>query len=190
MFRHRQVCGDRRQARGDFGSGGERLGGHYRGGGRGGRLGRVFDHGDLRYVLLHLIAEKPRHGYELIKAIEEQFGGAYSPSPGVIYPTLTLLEELGYLHPESAEGTRKLYSITAEGTAFLNANRPLVDAILGRMAEVSRAYGGGPAPEIRRAVHNLRLALSIRLRRGPLDLGQVRTIVDALDRVAGEIERS
>src|SRR4029077_9398486 len=203
MSRQRQSCGDRRQARGDFGFGGERLGGHHRGGGRGGAVGRVFlprglryllgrffDHGDLRYVLLHLIAEKPRHGYELIKAIEEQFGGAYSPSPGVVYPTLTLLEELGYLRPESAEGTRKLYSITEEGTAFLNANRPLVDAILGRIPEVSRAYGGGPAPEIRRAVHNLRLALSIRLGRGPLEPGQVRAIVDALDRVAGEIERS
>ena len=190
MFRHRRICGERRQARGDFGFGDERRGGHYRGGGRSGRPGRVFDHGDLRYVLLHLIAERPRHGYELIKAIEEQFGGAYSPSPGVIYPTLTLLEELGYVRPEAAEGTRKLYSITAEGTAFLSANRPLVDAILGRMAEASRAYGGGPAPEIRRAMHNLRLALWIRLRRGPLDTTQVRAIVDALDRVAGEIERS
>src|SRR5713226_3765209 len=134
MFRHRQIFGDRRQARGDFGFGGERLGRHYRGGGRGGRLGRVFDHGDLRYVLLHLIAERPRHGYELIKEIEEQFGGTYSPSPGVIYPTLTLLEELGYLRSETAGGTRRLYSITGEGTAFLEANRALVDSILGRMA--------------------------------------------------------
>ena len=66
--------------------------------GHGGRsgLGRFFAHGDLRLVILHLIAEKPRHGYEIIKAIEEQVGGAYSPSPGVIYPTLTLLEEIGY----------------------------------------------------------------------------------------------
>src|SRR6266853_6304574 len=180
MIKHRHAGGGRRHARGGFALGGGRFGAHHRGGGPGGRLGRVFDHGDLRYVLLHLIAEKPRHGYELIKAIEEQFGGAYSPSPGVIYPTLTLLEELGYLRPESAEGTRKLYSITEEGTAFLSANRPLVDAILGRMAEVSRAYDGGPAPEIRRAVHNLRLALSIRLGQGPLEAGQVRTIVDAL----------
>jgi DNA-binding PadR family transcriptional regulator len=190
LFRHRRICGERRQARDDFGFGGERRGDHYRGAGRGGRLGRVFDHGDLRYVLLHLIAEKPRHGYELIKAIEEQFGGTYSPSPGVVYPTLTLLEELGYVRPEAVEGTRKLYSITAEGTAFLSANRALVDAILGRMAEASRTYGGAPAPEIRRAMHNLRLALWIRLRRGPLDTAQVRAIVDALDRVAGEIERS
>src|SRR5436189_4700537 len=141
MFRHRQIFGDRRQARGDFGFGGERGGDHYRGGGRGGRLGRVFDHGDLRYVLLHLIAEKPRHGYELIKAIEEQFGGAYSPSPGVIYPTLTLLEELGYIRPDAAAGSRKQFTITPEGTAFLAENRAVVDQIFARMAEVTRAYG-------------------------------------------------
>ncbi len=190
MFRHPHPHGhgDRRHAHGGFGHGGGRFGGH-RGGGRGGRVARVFDHGDLRYVLLHLIAEKPRYGYELIKAIEEQVGGMYSPSPGVIYPTLTLLEELGYLQPEIAEGTRKLYSITGEGAAFLAANRALVDAILGRMAEISRVYAGGPAPEIRRAMQNLEQALSIRLGKGPLDTAQLRTITEALDRVAGEIER-
>ncbi len=188
MLRHPHGHGERRHAHGGFGHGGGRFGGH-RGGGRGGRVARVFDHGDLRYVLLHLIAEKPRYGYELIKAIEEQVGGMYSPSPGVIYPTLTLLEELGYLRPETAERTRKLYSITGEGAAFLAANRALVDAILGRMAEISRTYAGGPAPEIRRALHNLEQALSIRLAKGPLDTAQVRAITEALDRVAGEIER-
>jgi DNA-binding PadR family transcriptional regulator len=187
MFRHLHPHGGRRHARGVFGHEVGRFGHHH--GGRDRRSGRVFDHGDLRYVLLHLIAEKPRHGYELIKAIEEQLGGTYSPSPGVIYPTLTLLEELGYLRPETAEGTRKLYSITEEGTVFLAANRALVDAILGRMAEFSRAYAGGPAPEIRRALHNLELALSIRLGKGPPDAAQVRAITDALDRVASEIEQ-
>ena len=186
---HPHGHGERRHAHGGFGHGGGRFGGH-RGGGRGGRVARVFDHGDLRYLLLHLIAKKPRYGYELIKAIEEQVGGMYSPSPGVIYPTLTLLEELGYVRPEIAEGTRKLYSITEEGTAFLAANRALVDAILGRMAEVSRVYAGGPAPEIRRAMQNLEQALSIRLGKGPLDAAQLRAITEALDRVAGEIERS
>ena len=190
MFRHRRVCGERRQARGDFEFGGERRGDHYRGAGRGGRLGRFFDHGDLRYVLLHLIAEKPRHGYELIKAIEEKFGGMYSPSPGVVYPTLTHLEELGHLRAEAGGGTKKLYSITEEGTNFLAANQPLVDAISDRMAEASRAYGGGPPPEVRRAMHNLEMALSIRLGRGPLDTEQLRRITEALDRAAGEIERS
>ncbi len=185
FFRH-EACHGRRHARGGFGL----WGGHHWRGGFGGRAGRFFDQGDLRFVLLHFISEKPRHGYELIKAIEEKFGGMYSPSPGVIYPTLTLLEELGYVRSETGGGTKRLYAITEEGSAFLEANRALVDAVLGRMAEASRAYGGGPPPEILRAVQNLRLALSIRLRKGPLNADQLRAITDALDRVAAEIERT
>src|ERR1700732_1421526 len=85
---------------------------HTRGGWRG---GRVFDHGDLRLLILQLVAEKPRHGYELIKAIEEQLGGSYSPSPGVIYPTLTMLEELGYATVAApSDGGKKLYTVTPE----------------------------------------------------------------------------
>jgi DNA-binding PadR family transcriptional regulator len=173
-----------------------RFGGHHHerhqhGGGRGGgRLGRVFDQGDLRYVLLGLIAEAPRHGYELIKAIEEKFGGMYSPSPGVIYPTLTLLEELGYIRPETPEGTRKQYVITPEGSAFLAAHQAVVDQIFARMAEIGQAYAGGPAPEIRRAMQNLEAALTIRLGRGPLSPGEVSAVTAILDRTAGEIERS
>jgi DNA-binding PadR family transcriptional regulator len=156
----------------------------------GGRMRRVFDQGDLRYVLLRLIADSPRHGYELIKAIEEKFGGTYSPSPGVIYPTLTLLEELGYIRPESAEGARKQYAITPEGTGFLAVNQAVVDQIFARMAEIGRAYAGGPAPEIRRAMQNLEAALTIRLGRGPLVEGEVGAITAILDHAAGEIERS
>ncbi len=157
---------------------------------RGGRMRRVFDQGDLRYVLLRLIAESPRHGYELIKAIEEKFGGTYSPSPGVIYPTLTLLEELGYIRPESTEGTRKQYVVTPEGTAFLAANQAVVDQIFARMAEIGQAYAGGPAPEICRAMQNLEAALTIRLGRGPLGAEEVRAVTAILDGAAGEVERS
>jgi DNA-binding PadR family transcriptional regulator len=186
MFVHRQ---GERHARGSmFGIGGGRFGGHRHGGG--GRIGRFFDHGDLRYVLLALIAEQPRHGYELIKAIEENFGGAYSPSPGVIYPTLTLLEELGYIRPDSAEGPRKQFAMTPEGTEFLATNQSIVDRIFARMAEVGHVYGGGPAPEIRRALHNLEAALTIRLGRGPLGADQVRAVTAILDRAASEIEQS
>jgi DNA-binding PadR family transcriptional regulator len=183
----------RRHARGfgfgrAFGGPGDMGGrGRHRHGMRG---GRVFERGDLRFVLLHLISEKPRHGYELITAIEEAFGGMYSPSPGVIYPTLTLLEELGYIRPEAGDGSKKLYLATDEGRGFLDTNRAQVDAILARMAEIGQAYGGGPAPEIVRAMHNLRTALSIRLGRGPLSAEQVRTVTATLDRAAGEIERS
>jgi DNA-binding PadR family transcriptional regulator len=184
MFREFDPRGSRRHG---FG---HRAGhfGHSRSG-RDRHNGRVFDHGDLRFVLLQLISERPRYGYELIKAIEEQLAGIYSPSPGVVYPTLTLLEEQGYLRPETAEGSRKLYAITEEGSAFLAANEELVKAIFDRMAEMSRAVGGDPAPEIARAMRNLEMALSIRLGRGPLEAAQIRTITESLDRVAGEIER-
>ena len=160
------------------------------GGGRN-RLGRFFAHGDLRLVILHLIAEKPRHGYEIIKAIEERVGGAYSPSPGVIYPTLTLLEELG-LVSISAEGdtTRKLYTVTPEGEAHLAANKPLLDALLARMDEAGRAQGDGPAPQILRAMENLKLALRLRMTRGPLSEAEANAVAAALDAAAPAVERS
>ena len=175
--------------RGERGPDGEQAGRGRQG--RGGRfgLGRFFAHGDLRLVILHLIAEKPRHGYEIIKAIEEQVAGAYSPSPGVIYPTLTLLEELGHVTVAAGDGARKLHEITAEGRAFLDANRPAVDALLARMAEASRAHGGGPAPQVVRAMENLKLALRMRLSRGPLSEEQANAVAAALDAAATSVER-
>ena len=102
-------------------------GGHH---GRG-RRGRLFDYGDLRLLMLAMIAEAPSHGYELIKSIEEKFGGAYAPSPGVVYPTLAWLDDMGYARVEPVEGGRKRYRITPEGEAFLTANRDLLDARVG-----------------------------------------------------------
>jgi DNA-binding PadR family transcriptional regulator len=161
-----------------------------RDGRRGRGSGRVFDHGELRLVVLSLIAERPRHGYEIIKAIEDRLAGTYSPSPGVIYPTLTLLEELGHATVTEADG-KKLYAITPAGTAWLAANQPAVDAAMARMAAVSDAYdGAAPAHEIIRARENLRLALRLRQSRGPLTAEQVRSVVDALDAAARAIERS
>lgn len=185
--RHQEDEGrGRRFARGAFAG---EFGGRF-GRRRHGMRGRFFDHGDLRYLLLHLIAERPRHGYDLIKAIEEQFGGMYSPSPGVIYPTLTLLEELGHIRPEAGDGSKKAYAVTPEGSDFLAANRAAVEQVLARLAAAAAAFGGGPAPEILRAMHNLRLALRIRLGRGPLAAEEVRRVTEILDRAAGEVERS
>lgn len=163
--------------------------GHRRHGGRG-RMGRFFDHGDLRLVILQLIAEKPRHGYEIIKAIEEKVGGAYSPSPGVIYPTLTMLEELGYVTVTAGEGGKKLQSITEEGRAFLATNKATVDALLARMSEAGERHGGGPAPQILRAFENLKMALRLRLSQGPLDEAQIAAIAAAVDAAAVAVERS
>ena len=96
---------------------------------------RLFAHGELRLLALHLIGERPRHGYEIIKEIEELTGGSYSPSPGVIYPTLTWLEELGHVDIAVSAGTKKLHAITAEGRAHLDVYRPTLDALL----EIGRA---------------------------------------------------
>ena len=191
MHRESRGCHERRFARHDYELGGGRHGRHRHHGHEGGhRRGRVFDQGDLRYVILALIAEKPRHGYELIKAIEDKLGGAYSPSPGVVYPTPTLLEELGHARVSADAGGKKLYEITPEGTAFLEANRPTVDAIFGRMAEVSAAQGGEPAPQILRAIENLRFALRLKLARGGLSDDQVRDITAVLDDAVRKIEES
>lgn len=191
FFKHFHECRDRRHARDEFGGGRHFGRGHHHFGGKfGRRMGRFFDHGDLRFVVLQLIAEKPRYGYEVIKEIEERLGGAYSPSPGVVYPTLTLLEELGYATVSNAEGSKKLYAITDEGKAFLASNQPMVQAIFSRMAEANAAQGGGPAPQILRAMENLKMAIRFRLAQGPLNETQIHGIAAALDRAAQEVERA
>jgi DNA-binding PadR family transcriptional regulator len=139
--------------------------------------------------VLALIAEQPRHGYEIIKEVEDRVAGTYSPSPGVIYPTLTLLEELGHASVAESDG-KKLYAITPNGTAYLAANQTALDSALDRMQSVSKANSGGPAPEIIRATENLKLALRLRQGRGPLTEEQVRMIAAALDSAAVAVERS
>jgi DNA-binding PadR family transcriptional regulator len=155
---------------------------------RSGRRGRFLEQGDLRWVLLSLIAEKPSHGYELIKAIEERLGGAYSPSPGVVYPTLTLLEDMGLIAATQSEGARKAFAITDEGRAALESNKAAVEAIFKRIAQVAEFVGGGPAPQIIRAMENLRTALRLKLQSGKLSDAQVARIAAALDGAAKAVE--
>ncbi|MDE2357342.1 MAG: PadR family transcriptional regulator [Alphaproteobacteria bacterium] len=157
--------------------------GHRRGG------GRVFDQGDLRWVILRLIAEKPSHGYELIKAIEARLHGAYSPSPGVIYPTLTLLEDMGYIAAAPEGGARKVFSITPDGEAALAENAGAVDAIFGRVEAFAERLSRGAAPQIQRAMENLRTSLRLRLERGGLGEAGVARIAAALDAAALAIEK-
>ncbi len=164
------------------------LGGHHRHGG--GRRGRFFDHGDLRLVVLKLIGDKPRYGYDLIKAIEEDAGGQYSPSPGVVYPTLTLLEELGYIEVSAAEGPKKLFAITPAGQEFLAGNAGAVAALVARMAEVKARHGDGPPPQIIRAMENLKLALRLRLSRGRPGEDEVKAIAAAIDAAAQAVEQA
>jgi DNA-binding PadR family transcriptional regulator len=182
FHRHREAHAAR-----EFGFHGRRHGMGF--GGRGHRPERIFDQGDLRFVILKLISEAPRHGYEIIKAIEEKVGGAYSPSPGVIYPTLTLLEELGYVTVESAEGGKKLYRITEAGDAELADRKTVVDGIFARMAALHERFEG-PSPRIFRAMQNLGNAIGTRMRAGPVSAEQLDALVAAIDEAARKVEKA
>jgi DNA-binding PadR family transcriptional regulator len=186
--RSRHQFGDR-----DFeehGMFGHRGGRHGEGLMRGGARTRLFAQGDLRLVVLALLQERPRHGYEVIKAIEERVGGDYSPSPGVIYPTLTLLAELGHAQISAEQGERKQYAITPEGEAFLADNKPALDAVMARLDHAARPGHAMRAPEVQRALQNFRMALHLRLGKGTLSAAQIRAIAEAIDQAAVAIERS
>ncbi len=152
--------------------------------GRGGRLARLLEHGDLKMLVLHLIAEKPRHGYEIIKEIEDLAGGAYAPSPGVVYPTLTLLEDLGQV-ASTAEGSRKSFSITPAGAEALAANQDAVAAILARIADAKPRESAQP---VMRAMENLANVLRTKVRAKAGSPEVVGKIVDTLDAIARKIE--
>lgn len=159
------------------------------GGPRGRGAGRPLEQGDLRWLVLQLVAAQPSHGYEIIKAIEDLFSGHYSPSPGVIYPTLTLLEETGLIEAE-ALGPKKLYRLTKDGQAEIDANAAKIDDVRSRIDHARSHFGGEPAPELRRAMDNLRAAIQVRLSKGQLSPDAVRTVTAALDRAVSEIEKS
>ena len=155
---------------------------------RGRRFGRFFEHGDLRVVILALLEEQPRHGYELMKELEERTGGAYRPSPGVVYPTLALLEDEGLVRQAGGETGRKLYEITAEGKAELDRNRTSVEALFAQMEEAARHAGPG-RPRIARAMMNMGMALRNRMSR-PITADELDRIVNMIDDTAAAIEKS
>lgn len=177
-----------------FGGGGGRGGGFM--GGDGVPGGRKLGSAELQLVLLALLAERPAHGYELIRLLEARSGGFYAPSPGMIYPALTYLEEIG--HAEVAqEGNRKLYSLTEAGRAHLDANREQADRILdalarigGRMEQVREAFAGvGDAdPQASDTLHQARHAIrhALMRARGCSGAEAVR-IAGILDRATAEI---
>jgi DNA-binding PadR family transcriptional regulator len=159
------------------------------GGGRRGRRGRMFESGELRLVLLKLIADQPRHGYDLIRAIEELTHGSYAPSPGVVYPTLTLLQDMGLIDEAAGEGARKPFAISAEGRAHLAERADEVDALLARLTgagEGKRRAGGRP---IQRAVGNLLSALWHRVTAEDMSEERLHEIAAILDEAAQRIER-
>ncbi|OYQ18991.1 PadR family transcriptional regulator [Elstera cyanobacteriorum] len=156
--------------------------------GRGGRR-RVLDAAELRTVLLKLIADQPRHGYDLIRAIEELTGGSYAPSPGVVYPALALLQDQGFIVENSSEGTRKAFAATEEGMTHLAENAETVTALFARLTDMAAPQDRADGIPIRRAMHNLRAVLKHRLFREETDPETLHAIVDILDDAARKIER-
>lgn len=158
------------------------------------RRGRMFGPGELRLLLLKLIADEPRHGYELIKAIEEMTEGAYSPSPGTVYPTLSLLQDEGAIAEAAGEETRKAYEATKQGREEIEERADEAEALVDRLCahgerERERESGGGAPHDLFRAAGNLATVLKHKFRAGEIDERARREIVDLIDELARKIER-
>jgi DNA-binding PadR family transcriptional regulator len=200
---------DGRGSRAEFWAAGRHRGGRFGGFGFGGRFGgsdgmgdddmmmarRILGQGDLRLLALALISEAPRHGYEIIKLVEEKTGSFYSPSPGIVYPTLTYLEEAGYV-TASTDGAKKLYTLTDEGKAYLDANQDVVKAVLNRLEAIGekvsrrrRAHGGEREqhlpPLVDAAVRHLRDIVAKRLKTDP---DAEARLVEILARTAADLQ--
>lgn len=158
-------------------------------GGRGRRTRRMFESGELRLVLLKLISEQPRHGYDLIRAVEELTGGAYAPSPGVVYPTLTMLEEMGLIEETTGEGARKPFQITDAGTSHLEENAEDVEELIRRLKALSPSHSPEGGSPIWRAVRNLGVAIRHRLAQGEISEETKFELAALIDELAQKIER-
>ena len=152
------------------------------------RGGRMFEQGDLRYVVLRLLEEKPRHGYEIIKALEEKFGGAYAPSPGAVYPTLQLLEDLGYARIASDQEGKKVYEITDAGRAHLAENQATVDSIFERIGKLVGHFLDEPMTAVHTAFRNVGRAAYGRASGAVDDPELLKKVSEILERAAREID--
>ena len=194
---HDRDCGPGRSRGFSFGPGGFHFDfgddepfGRGRGGG-GGRRGRnrMFEGGELRLVLLKLIADEPRHGYELIKAVEEMTGGDYAPSPGIVYPTLTMLEDMGLIAERKSKDSKKIFEATEDGRAHLEEQSDEVEALMERLEETGHRRSRSHRPEMGRAIANLMAALKNRVATEGWNEDLLEEVVDIIDEAARKIER-
>lgn len=181
-----------------FGPRGRGLGGEFPGGfemafamggerGHGGRGRRMFGGDELRLILLKLIEESPRHGYDLIREIEARSNGAYAPSPGVVYPTLTMLDDMDLIAEQKSEGAKKQFGITEAGTAHLAEKAEEVAALFERLAQLGERQARTSGGPVRRAMHNLKTVLMTSAMEGDAD--RLHAIAEILDDAARKIER-
>jgi len=157
---------------------------------RGGRRrNQVFESGEVKFVILRLLKEKPRHGYEVIRALEEKLGGYYTPSAGTVYPTLQLLEDEGYVRAVETDG-KKVYHVTPEGERYLEEHRDLLDEILDRVRETVREFTGGGAGEVQEAFARLAGTTFRRVWRRNPDDPALKRVAEILRKAADDIEQA
>jgi len=155
---------------------------------RRGRSGRMFEQGDLKLVILQLLDEKPRHGYEIIKELESRSGGAYSPSPGTVYPTLTLLEDMGYARAIHEEGGKKIYEITDEGRKHLAENSNTVNDVFEKFVKFAEGFTGTPMMEVNNAFGRVARATYSTAKSHISDKEKLEKIKEILSRASDEID--
>ena len=148
---------------------------------------RIFDRGDLKYMILELLRDRPMHGYEVMRALEETSGGAYTASPGSVYPTLQSLEDDGYVSSEEADG-RKVYTITEEGREFLDSNQDRVEQILHRITDFAKHFSGAPMTDVTRSFMRLAHASFEQSIRRVGDEHSMDRLREILEKAAREIE--
>lgn len=172
---------------GPHGMGGSRRGMDGFGPGFGEARGRMFDAGDIRLVVLRLLADRPSYGYQLIKTMEQTMAGGYTPSAGVIYPTLTQLEEEG-LTASTLENNKKVYSLTPAGTEYLEANKLQIGELFERLERTGRSFERGRSPEMMKAFLNLRGAVMARVSRENVKPELTEKIIEAINAAARAID--
>ena len=155
----------------------------------GGRRQRFFGHGELRLVLLSILKDNASHGYELIKAIESLTQGNYTPSPGVIYPSLDLLQDQGLITIQEEDGGRKRIAITAEGTRTLEENRDQLEQIQARIKARMVGHELRKNPQMKRAIDNFKAVLDLKVNQGEVSDAQLKQIIGVIDRAALEISQ-
>lgn len=156
-------------------------------GGPGGRR-RMFDSGELRLVLLQLISEEARHGYDLIRALEEMTGGGYSPSPGTVYPTLTLLEEMGLIKEQDSDDSKRLFAITKDGKAYLAERSEELERLMARLQRHGERHERASRKEIKSSIAAVMTALWHKVAVEEADKERMEKIAKILEKAARKIE--
>lgn len=154
-----------------------------------GRRGRLFESGRMKLLVLHLIQQSPKHGYEIIKEIGDLVGDGYSPSAGTIYPTLNWLEDMSFVAIENTEADRKQYHITQEGIAHLQQQQTITQKLLEKLQTRREIHNNDQLLDIHRAMENLKTSLRLKLKNQDFNPEQVRQIAEKIDQAAVEITR-